>query len=194
MAEAYIEAVSAFLYAEDAPSVCDAIFIPGSAWPEHVLKAAEMYRVGYAPVVVPSGRYAIGTEEFAGPKEFATEWAWMRSLLLEQGIPEKAILREDRATYTWENAQLSRKVCDAARLTIRKGMLCCRPHHARRALLYYQAAFPDTEWIVCPADVPGLNREDWYLTREGRDTILGEVRRLGSQVNEVFEQMLEDRT
>ena len=40
-------------------------------------------------------------------------------------------------------------------------------------------------------DVPGFNREDWYLTAEGRAMILGEVRRLGDQVNEVFAMMLE---
>lgn len=93
MAESYIEAVSAFIFPEDQPVHCDAIFIPGSAWPEHVMKAAEMYVAGYAPVVIPSGRYAIGTEGFAGPKEYSTEWAWMRSILLQQGVPEEAVLR-----------------------------------------------------------------------------------------------------
>ena len=111
--------------------------------------------------------------------------------LLDAGVPDAAILREDRATYTWENAQLSRGVTDDMGLTVQRAILCCRSYHARRALLYYQAAFPEAEIRVCPASVPGFNREDWYLTAEGRAMILGEVRRLGDQVNEVFDMMLE---
>lgn len=188
----YIRSVNDFIYVSHEPCPCDVIFIPGCAFPEHVLKAAEMYHAGYAPLVLPSGRYAIGTPGFAGDPAYATEWAWMRSLLLSSGVPDACILREDRATYTWENALFSRQVTDGLGLTVRRGMLCCRPFHARRALLYYQAAYPDTEFVVCPASVPGMDRDSWYRTAEGRATVLGEVRRLGDQVNEVFEQMIQN--
>jgi len=56
--------------------------------------------------------------------------------------------------------------------------------------MYYQTAFPETEWLVCPADMPGLNADDWFRTPEGRDRILGEVRRLGSQINPQLEEMI----
>ena len=191
-ASRFIEAVNRFLFFEDTPAPCDAIFIPGSAMSAHVLRAAELYHAGMAPVIIPSGRYAIGSAGFAGDPAFPTEWAWMRRLLTDAGVPDAAILREDEATYTWENAQLSRQAAQRAGLTVRRGMLCCMSYHARRALLYYQAAFPETEWLVCPAQLPGFTREDWFRTPEGRDRILGEVRRLGSQVNEVFAMMLGD--
>ena len=189
--EAFVQAVNTFLYVRHEPVHCDAIFIPGSTHSEHVLRAAAMYNAGMAPYIVPSGRFAIGSDGFAGDSAFPTEWAWMRSLLLEQEIPDNAILKEDQATYTWENALFSRKVTDAAGLKIGRGMLCCLGHHARRALLYYQAAYPDTQWVVCPADLPGFSPEDWYLTAVGRELVLGEVRRLGSQVNDVFAAMLQ---
>ena len=127
-------------------------------------------------------------------EDYETEWAYLRAVLEDAGVPDEAILREDQATYTWENAQLSRRVTDAMGLTVQRAILCCRSYHARRALLYYQAAFPEAEIRVCPASVPGFNRGDWYLTAEGRAMILGEVRRLGDQVNEVFAMMLEQRT
>lgn len=188
----FIEAVNAFIFFADKPAPCDAIFIPGSALCEHVLMAAELYRQGYAPVIIPSGKYAIGSSGFAGDPAFSTEWEWMRHLLLSHGVPEEAILREDQATYTWENAVNSRRATDQAGLKIRKAMLCCMSYHARRALLYYQAAYPETEWIVCPAQHTGFTSEDWFLSSEGRDKILGEVRRLGSQVNDVFAMMLKN--
>ena len=111
---------------------------------------------------------------------------------MASGVPEKAILQEDQATYTWENAQFSRRVTDGLGLTIRTAILCCKPCHARRALLYYQAAYPETRFLVCPSDMPGFMPDDWFRTNEGRARILGEVQRLGGQISEVFAAMLDD--
>ena len=199
-AEGFVRAVSDFVFVEDAPAASDVILIPGNSSPVHALRAAELYHQGMARYLLPSGRYTKVVGLFAGvdpawrekyPGDYETEWAYLRAVLVDAGVPDAAILREDQATYTWENAQLSRKVTDAMGLTVRRAILCCRSYHARRALLYYQAAFPETEIRVCAASVPGFNREDWYLTAEGRAMILGEVRRLGDQVNEVFAMMLE---
>ena len=199
-AESFIRAVTEFIFPEDQPAPADMILIPGSRHLRHAQHAAELYHQGFAPLLLPSGRFAIGLERFEGPMPeyaadypgpYASEWACMRDVLLRQGVPESAILREDQATFTWENAQLSRAVTDAAGLRIRRAILCCHSFHARRALLYYQAAYPDTDFLVCPAQLPGFSREDWYLSAEGRACILGEVRRLGSQIHEVFDMMLQ---
>ena len=199
-AAGFVRAVSDFVFVEDAPAPSDVILIPGNSSPVHALRAAELYHQGMARYLLPSGRYTKVVGHFAGvdpawrekyPGDYETEWAYLRAVLVDAGVPDAAILREDQATYTWENAQLSRKVTDAMGLTVRRAILCCRSYHARRALLYYQAAFPETEIRVCAASVPGFNREDWYLTAEGRAMILGEVRRLGDQVKEVFAMMLE---
>ena len=196
----FIRAVSDFIFVEDAPVPSDVILIPGNSSPVHALQAAELYHQGMAKFLLPSGRYTKVVGHFAGVDpawrdryagDYETEWAYLRTVLLDAGVPEGAILREDQATYTWENAQLSRRVTDGMGLMVRRAILCCRSYHARRALLYYQAAFPEAEILVCPASVPGFNREDWYLMAEGRAMILGEVRRLGDQVNEVFDMMLE---
>lgn len=191
-AEPFIRAVTDFIFAEDAPQVSDVILVPGSGHEEHVLLAARLYHAGYAPLIVPSGLHAIGLTRFEAHPEYPSEWAWMRSLLLDAGVPDCAILREDEATYTWENAQYSRRALDAAGVRVHRAILCCRSFHARRALLYYQAAFPEAELLACPAHVPGLDRDDWHLTAAGRARVLGEVRRLGDQVNEVFEMMVAD--
>lgn len=186
-ARAYIRAVTDFVFAADAPQHSDVIFVPGSGWREHVDLAARLYRAGYAPYVLPSGWHSTAQERFEAAPAFDSEWAWMRHLLLEGGVPDSAILREDRATYTWENAQYSREAIDRAGLRVTRALLCCRAPHARRALMYYQAAFPETEILVCPASVPGLDRNTWWQTAEGRRHVLGEIRRLGDQVNDVFE-------
>ena len=199
-AAGYIRAVGDFVFVEDAPEQADIIFVPGASRPEHALRAAQLYQAGLAPYVLPSGRFPKPAGRFLGvkerfradyPGEFASEWDFLRHVLMREGVPEEAILREDQATYTWENALLSRRVTDAMGLTVRRAILCCKSFHARRALLYYQAAYPEARILVCPAALPGYGREDWYLTEKGRAVVLGEVSRLGDQIQEVFAAMLE---
>ena len=200
-AEGFVRAVTEFVFVEDKPEKADVIFIPGSRKVAHAIRAAELYRAGYAPYVLPSGRYTISRgyflelpeplkSEYPGP--FETEWHFLKTVLMKHGVPESAILREDQATYTWENAQLSRKVLEQQGIPVKTAILACHAFHARRALLYYQAAMPETRFIVCPAPTPGYTREDWFLTEKGRARVLGEVQRLGSQISEVFAMMLEE--
>ncbi len=200
-AEGFIRAVTEFIFVQDAPEKADVILIPGSRKTEHAIRAAELYRAGYAPYVLPSGRYSTVKGCFGEiperyraeyPGRYETEWDFLRAVLMKHGVPEKAILREDQATYTWENALRSREVLASAGVKAETAILCCHAFHARRALLYYQAAMPDTRFIVCPTATPGFTREDWHLTPKGRDRVLGEVARLGSQVREVFDMMLEE--
>lgn len=189
----YIEAVSRFIFVEDMPHASDVILIPGSSHDAHVLHAGSLYLSGYAPYLLPSGFHAFSKEAFDAVPGFASEWAWIRSILLSQGVPEHAILREDQSTFTWENAVFSRRATDAIGLDVRDALLCCRAHHARRALFYYQAAYPQARIHVIPVSDPDITRDNWYLTEHGRHTVLGEVRRLGSQVEEIFDCLMENR-
>lgn len=201
-AEDFIRAVTEFIFVEDAPERADVILIPGSRKTEHAIRAAELYCAGYAPYVLPSGRYSTVNGCFGEiperyraeyPERYETEWDFLRAVLMKNGVSEAAILREDQATYTWENALRSREVLASAGVKADTAILCCHAFHARRALLYYQAAMPQTRFIVCPTATPGYTREDWYLTPKGRDRVLGEVARLGSQVRDVFDMMLEEK-
>lgn len=200
-AESFIRAVTDFIYVEDKPEKADVIFVPGSRKIENAIRAAELYRAGYAPYVLPSGRYTIARGYFLElpeplkseyPDAYETEWDFFRAVLKKHGVPDSAILREDQATYTWENAQLSRDVLKAANIPCRTAILCCHAFHARRALLYYQAAMPETCFIVCPASMPGYGRDEWYKSEKGRARVLGELQRLGGQISEVFSRMLEE--
>ena len=202
-AERFIRAVTDFIFVEDAPEKADVILIPGSRTTEHAIRAAELFRAGYAPYVLPSGRYSTVNGCFGEiperyraeyPDQYGSDWEFLRAVLMKHGVPESAILREDQATYTWENAQRSREVLAEAGVNAVTAILCCHAFHARRALLYYQAAMPGTRFLVCPAARAGYGRDDWFLSQKGRDRVLGEVARLGSQVNDVFAMMLDEST
>ena len=194
----WVRDIADFIFLEDAPAPADVVFIPGNGHALPSELAARLYHAGYAPYVLPSGRYAIGTGGFAGQKsgariyegEFETEWAFMRRILMDNGVPEHAILREDEATYTYQNAIFSRKRTDEMGLRIARGIICCMPVHARRARMYYETLYPEAELLVCPAKDAALTRENWLSSEEGIDTVLGEMERCGGQFHAILKEMM----
>lgn len=194
----WVEDITQFIFLEDEPLSSDIIFVPGNGHALPSELAAQLYHKGYAPYILPSGRYAIGTSGFAGQKSgarlydgpFDTEWAFMRHILLENGVPDSAILREDEATYTYQNAIYSRKRTDALQLIVRRALLCCMPVHARRARMYYETLYPEAELLVCPAQGADITCKNWMHSAEGIDTVLGEMARCGSQFHDILKDMM----
>ena len=194
----WIGDLTRFVFLEDEPQPADILFIPGNGHAEPSELAAKLYREGYAPRILPSGRYAIGSGGFVGQKSgakeysgsFDTEWAFMRHILLENGVPENAILREDEATYTYQNAIYSRRRTDSEQLTIRRAIICCMPMHARRAKMYYETLYPDAKLFVCPAPGTPITKDNWMLEPDGIDKVLGEVERCGSQFHAISREIL----
>lgn len=186
-----------FVFAENKPEKADIIFVPGNGFPEMAEKAASLYKEGYAPYVLPSGRYSIILGKFVGVQSkkelydgnYETEWEFLKTVLMKNGVPEEAIFREDQATFTYENAIFSRQVTDLHRLPVKKAILCCKTYHARRSLMYYRLLYPETEFLVCPACPDGITRENWRETEAGVEAVTGEVGRIIKQ----FCLMLGDR-
>ena len=193
----WIDDITEFIFLRDAPQKADILFIPGNGHAEPSEYAAQLYHSGYAPLILPSGRFSVTTGGFDGQKSgarryegrFETEWAFMRAVLLANGVPDRAILHEDEATFTYQNAIYSRRRTDAEKLTVRRAILCCMPVHARRAKMYYQTLFPETQLLLCPAPVTAVTRENWMLEPDGIDQTLGELTRCGSQFHDILREI-----
>ena len=185
-----------FIFLEDEPQVADVIFVPGNGFPQMAERAARLWKNGYAPWVLPSGRYSVLTGKFAGVQaeiqkysgEYETEWDFLYDVLIKNGVDGQAVLKENQATYTYQNAIYSRKVTDAAGMEVKKAIICCKAQHARRCSMYYQLLYPETELVICPSDV-GINRENWFLTEEGIEEVLGEVERCGKQFHKIMREL-----
>lgn len=194
----WIRDITRFIFLEDEPQQADILFVPGNGHAEPSEYAAQLYHAGYAPRILPSGRYAIGSGAFVGQKsgareyvgQFETEWAFMRHVLMENGVPESAILREDEATFTYQNAIYSRRRTDSEHLTIRRAIICCMPVHARRARMYYETLFPEAELYVCPAKCVPVTRDTWMHEPAGIDAVLGEMERCGSQFHDILKELM----
>lgn len=199
MNQAFLDQITEFVFAEHKLERADIIFIPGSGHPQLAEEAARLYHQGWAPWILPSGRYSITTGKFSGVLDkqecyqgsYETEWDFLSQVLQEKGVPGTAILKEDRATYTYENAIYSRQVTDGMGLEIKKAILCSKPYHARRCLLYYQLLYPDTRFMVYPIKDSKIQRDNWFLTEEGTRLVFGELERMGTQFHEIMREMRE---
>ena len=193
----WIQDLTDFIFLSDPPAKADILFIPGNGHAEPSEHAAQLYREGYADLILPSGRYSKRINAFSGQTSgsrtysgsFVTEWDFMKTILTENSVPENRILREDQATFTYENAIYSRRVTDAAGLTIRRALLVCLPVHARRAKMYYETEFPETEILVCPPQGMPIGPDNWYTSESGIHTVLGEVERCGNQFHDILCQI-----
>lgn len=198
MNERFIRMFSDFIFVEHEIEKADVIMVPGNGFPHMAEKAAELYLGGYAPVVIPSGRFSKVLGQFEGVQHgadkytgsYETEWEFLREVLCKNGVPDAAILREDQATFTYENAINTRKVTDAAGITVKKGIICCKSWHARRCLLYYQLLYPETKLMVAGVDVGnGVDKDNWYRSELGIELVLGEMERCGSQFHQILREL-----
>lgn len=193
-----VEDITEYIFLEDEVKKADIIFIPGGSYAELGEKAAELWNKGYAPIILPSGKYSPSRGCFSGvsskkelySKSYDTEWAFFQDVLLENGVVKEAILREDNAEYTYQNAFKSREVTDKLGLKINKAIICCKSFHARRCYTYYEWAYPNVELIICPVDVQGISKSTWAQTEIGMDRVLGELTRSGSQFKTYIMQMM----
>jgi len=184
-----MQSIEDYMFPEEGPETSDIIFVPGNVFPQMAQLAARLYHQGFAPFVMPSGRCAAGLEAFPGPAVqrekysgcYQSEWEFLRDVLLAEGVPAEAVLKEDQATFTWENALFSRKETDRLGLKVHSAILCCKTTHARRCLLYYRQAFPDTVFHVCTADPEGINRTNWLTDSENIHAVMSELERIIAQ-------------
>lgn len=62
----FIEDMTEFIFVENEPEQADIIFIPGGDQGAIAETAAGLYREGYAPLVLPSGRWSKPVGALAG--------------------------------------------------------------------------------------------------------------------------------
>lgn len=96
------DCITNFIFVETEIAPADVILIPGANHPQLMEKAASLYQQGFAPYILPSGGYK--------PHVGTTEWEFLRNIGIANGVPEEAILKEDQAQNTFENARFSLEV------------------------------------------------------------------------------------
>jgi uncharacterized SAM-binding protein YcdF (DUF218 family) len=111
--------------------------------------------------------------------KYSTECEFLSDVAKKLGVNDEAILREDGAENTIENAFKSKEVTDHSGLTISRAIICCKAFHARRCLMSYSWAYPETEFFICPVETQRTNKNNWHTTEEGIERVMGELSRCG---------------
>jgi len=195
-----IKDISNFIFVDDEPKNVDIIFIPGGSFPEPSERAAELWLSGFAPYILPSGKYNLTVGSFTGAKtkkeiyngDFDTEWDFMKYVLIKSGVDEKAILEEKNASErgTVDNAFNSRAVTDSLGLTIKTAIICCKSFHARRCQMSYSWAYPGVEILVCPSDNRDIRKDNWHNDNTGIERVMSELQKCGQYFKNVIPIMM----
>ena len=181
--------ITNFIFVEDKPQNVDAIFLPGGSHPEQPEYAAELYRKGYARWLIPSGGVSVKRDKWPGVRskadiyngDYQSDCEFFTDVLLKNGVPANAIIGENTSGHTRDNAFLSRTVVDEKGIEIKTAIIICKAFHARRCLMLYSLAFPNTNLCVCPVVCMGITKDNWHTTEQGVDRVLGELARCGNQ-------------
>lgn len=105
---------------------------------ERVQRAVELYKKGYAAnIIFSSGYMYIFKEPLV-----------MKAVAVSLGIPENAILIEDKAINTYQNIKFSKEILD--KNNWKKILLVSSPYHMRRVLLVFDKIARDIKVTYAP--------------------------------------------
>ena len=191
-----IEDITKFIFIKDEPEKADIIFIPGSSNWVLAETAARLYKEGKAEKIMPSGMYFYQFGRFMNERVtderykgiYRTEAEFLASVLVKNGVPKEDVIKEEKATNTYENAIYSKELLREMKFRIKSAIICPQAFHARRALMTYSHLFPDTKLYVVPTNTQNITADNWYNTERGRQVVPGELRKCG----EYFENYIKD--
>lgn len=181
--------ITNFIFVSNEVEKVDAIFLPGGSHPEQPEYAAKLYHQGYAKWLIPSGGISVKRDKWPGVRSkadiyngnYQSDCEFFTDVFLKNGVPDSAIIGEDKSGHTRDNAFLSRKAVDKRGVEIKTALIVCKAFHARRCLMLYQMAFPDVDIKVCPVHCYNITKDNWYKSEAGIDRVLGELARCGNQ-------------
>lgn len=191
-----LKEIGDFIFVEDEPQRCDVIITLGGSFPQIAEKAAELYKGGFGDYFLAGGGVSVKTGVFAGVKDkkdiyggdYRTECEFYKDVLKKNGVPETAIVREDKSGHTRANAERAAAVLKERGISSEKIILVCKRFHARRCLMFFQSYFPVTKILVVPADIEvgemNITKDNWHISPYGIKRVMGELARCGEQFTE----------
>lgn len=139
--ETLVETLWDYLRLECSTGNHDFILGMGSYDTRVATHAAALYSAKVAPKIIFSGATGNWTKELFGRSEAAE----FRQVALDQGVPDNAILIEDRATNTAENFRFSRELLQQLGLSANSVLLVCKPNMMRRAVATFMVEWPSID-------------------------------------------------
>jgi len=155
-----------YLSPQDPIEKADAIVtVSGGDNNARINKTVELYKEGWAPVIIYSGAAAEGEVSNAEA---------MRNISVKMGVPKSAIILEEKSVDTSENAKFTSAIIKE------KGfesiILVTSPYHQRRTMeLFKDELGEDFKIINRSAVDEDWRKKGWWEDEEGRFLTIGEL-------------------
>lgn len=128
----------------------DCILVLGSHDTRVADWAAEVYRQGWAPLLIFSG----GLGRLTKGVWTETEADLFAKIAIQKGVPPEAILIENRSTNTGENILFTHELLKANGLTPQHFIVVQKPYMERRSYATFKKHWPDKDLIVTSPPIP----------------------------------------
>ncbi|AYQ32003.1 YdcF family protein [Runella sp. SP2] len=122
----------------------DCILVLGSHDLRVAERGAELYLQGWAPLLIMSGGLGRLTQEMWSEPE-ADKFA---KIALEMGVPEEALLIENKSTNTGENILFTQQLLQKENLAPERFIVVQKPYMERRSFATFKKHWPEKELIV----------------------------------------------
>lgn len=135
----------------------DAIIVLGSHITESAEHGIELFKKGFAPIIIFSG----GAGKITKSSQEKTEAESYKEIALKNMIPEKNIYVENESTNTRENILFTKKLAEDKNIKVKKIILVTDPYSERRAYATAKKLWPSIRIINSS---PEINLEDFVKT------------------------------
>lgn len=133
----------------------DCILVLGSHDIRVAERGAQLYLKGFAPVLIFSGGLGNFTKDMWDESE-ADKFA---KIALKMGVPENAILIENKSTNTGENILYTRQLLSKKGMDPESFIVVQKPYMERRSYATFKKHWPDKKLIVTS---PQISFEDYH--------------------------------
>lgn len=154
-----------YLSPQDTLEKVDAIaVVSGGDNNARIEKGTQLYKEGWADTIIFSGAAAEGDVSNAKA---------MKRIAIKMGVPEEAILIEEKSTTTLENAEMSAIII--TEIGAKSIILVTSPYHQRRTYELFKKSLPDVRIINQSALDEEWRKKGWWESNVGRFLTLGEL-------------------
>lgn len=148
---ALYSSVKNFLIVSDEPTPADVIIVLGGGCTNRIDYGVSLYKSEYADTLLLSGGYTSGG---------ISESEAMKARALSLGVPDNALLTENRSLSTFENARYSLEIVKEQKFT--SALIVTSPYHTRRTGIIFNQVFKGIDITICSfQNSPSNTNENW---------------------------------
>lgn len=164
-----------YLYLGEPIEKCDCILGMGCHDLNIPERCAELYKNGYADIIIFTGGLGKVTKELWNKSE-AEKFA---EIAISLGVPKEKIYVEKESTNTGENFEFTKKLIQQNHLNINSFLLVHKPYMERRAMAAFKVFLPDKKCFITS---PKISFDEYFkdeaLAEENIQVLVGDLQRI----------------